>query len=43
MIRAGALQPGKLVARTIGLEESVTVLRQMDRDSSPGVTIVNSF
>jgi alcohol dehydrogenase len=43
MIRAGALQPGKLVARTIGLEESVTVLPQMDRDSSLGVTIVNSF
>jgi len=43
MICAGALQPGKLVGRTIGLEESVTVLPHMDRDSSLGVTIVNSF
>ena len=43
MIRAGALQPGKLIGRTIGLEESVTVLPHMDRDSSLGVTIVNSF
>jgi alcohol dehydrogenase len=43
MISAGALQPGKLVGRTIGLEESVTVLPHMDRDSSLGVTIVNSF
>jgi alcohol dehydrogenase len=43
MIRAGVLQPGKLIGRTIGLEESVTVLPHMDRDSSLGVTIVNSF
>jgi len=43
MIRAGALQPERLVGRTIGLEESATVLPQMDRDSSLGVTIVNSF
>jgi alcohol dehydrogenase len=43
MICAGALQPGKLVGRTIGLEESVTVLPHMDRDSPPGVTIINSF
>jgi alcohol dehydrogenase len=43
MIRTGVLQPGKLVGRTIGLEEAVTVLPHMNRDSSLGVNIVNSF
>jgi alcohol dehydrogenase len=43
MIRAGALQPDRLIGRTINLEESVTALPHMERDSSPGVTIINSF
>jgi alcohol dehydrogenase len=43
MIRAGTLQPGKLVGRTINLEESVAALQRMDRDPPLGVTIVNSF
>ena len=43
MIRARRLQPEKLVGRTITLEESVTSLTHLDRDASPGVTIINSF
>jgi alcohol dehydrogenase len=40
MIHAGQLQPEKLVGRTINLDESVTALPYMDRDLSPGVTII---
>ena len=43
LIRAGKLQPGRLVGRTLNLEESVHALPCMDRDSSVGVTIINSF
>jgi alcohol dehydrogenase len=43
MIRTGRVQPAKLLGRTIKLEEAVSALPGMDRDSSPGVTIVNSF
>src|SRR5579862_676163 len=43
MIRTGQLQPEKLVGRTISLDESVTVLPRLDQDSSPGVTLINSF
>jgi alcohol dehydrogenase len=43
MIRAGQLQPGKLLGRTIGLDESAIALPQMDRDSVLGVTVINSF
>jgi alcohol dehydrogenase len=43
MIRTGQLQPEKLVGRTISLDESVTVLPRVDRDSSPGVTLINTF
>jgi alcohol dehydrogenase len=43
LIRAGKVQPGRLVGRTMGLEESVTALPSMDRDPAVGVTIINSF
>jgi alcohol dehydrogenase len=43
MIRAGKLQPEKLIGRTIGLNEVVTALPNMDRDTSLGVTVINSF
>jgi alcohol dehydrogenase len=43
MIRAGQLQPEKLVGRTITLHESVSSLAHMDRDPSLGVTIINSL
>jgi alcohol dehydrogenase len=43
MIRTRQLQPEKLVGRTITLEESVNSLVHMDRDATPGVTIINSL
>ena len=43
LIRSGTLQPDKLVGRTIGLEESANALPSMERDTSIGVTVVNSF
>jgi alcohol dehydrogenase len=43
MIRSGALQPQKLLGRTISLQESITALPNMDRNNSLGVTVINSF
>lgn len=43
MIRSGELKPERLIGRTIRLEEAVAALPSMDRDSSAGVTVVNSF
>jgi alcohol dehydrogenase len=43
MIGTGQLQPGKLLGRTITLDESVTALANMARDSSLGVSIINVF
>jgi len=43
MIRTGELNPGRLIGRKIRLEEVVSALPSMDRDSSVGVTIVNSL
>jgi alcohol dehydrogenase len=43
MIRTGELHPGKLVGRRIRLEDAVRALPCMDRDSSVGVTIIDSF
>jgi alcohol dehydrogenase len=43
LIRAGTLQPGRLVGRTLDLEEAVNALVCMDCDASIGVTVVNSF
>jgi alcohol dehydrogenase len=41
MIRNGRLEPEKLLGRTIRLDESVTALPRMDRDPSPGVTVIS--
>jgi alcohol dehydrogenase len=43
MIRTGELKPGRLIGRRIRLEDAANALPCMDRDSSVGVTIVNSF
>lgn len=43
MIDSGRLQPEKLIGRTIHLSESVAALPRMPHDTSPGVTIINSF
>jgi alcohol dehydrogenase len=43
LIRTRRLEPEKLVGRKVTLEESVDSLTRMDRDTSPGVTIINSF
>ncbi len=43
MIRTGRVQPAKLLGRTIRLAEAVSALPGMERDSAPGVTVVNSF
>jgi alcohol dehydrogenase len=43
MIRTGKLNPARLIGRKIRLEEVVSALPSMDRDSSVGVTIVNSL
>jgi alcohol dehydrogenase len=43
MIRTGKLNPGRLIGRKIRLEEVVSALPSMDRDSSVGITIVNSL
>ena len=43
MIRSGALQPRKLLGRTISLQESIAALPNIDRNRSLGVTVINSF
>jgi|SRR5579863_806922 len=43
LIRAGRVQPARLVTRTISLEECISALPGMARDSCVGVTIINSF
>jgi alcohol dehydrogenase len=43
MIRSGQLQPGKLLGRTISLDESTTALPNMDRDASLGMKVITSF
>ncbi len=43
MIRAGRLNPAKFVTRAISLEESVAILPNLDGETSPGITIINSF
>ena len=43
MIRAGTLQPKRLIGRTIGLEEAIDALVQMDRFAEAGVTVINRF
>ena len=43
MIRAGRLQPGELVGRTVSLEEAVERLCGLDRSTDTGVTVIDSF
>jgi alcohol dehydrogenase len=43
MIRAGRLDPGKLLGRTITLDDAVKALPHLDRDNSPGVTVITTF
>jgi alcohol dehydrogenase len=43
MISAGRLQPQRLLGRTISLRESIAALPDLDRSSSVGVTVINSF
>ena len=43
MIRTGALQPAKLLGRTITLDEAAQALPHLDRDTSTGVTVIGAF
>jgi len=43
MIESGMLAPGKLVGRTISLEQSIEALVSMDRFLGSGVTVVTEF
>jgi alcohol dehydrogenase len=43
MIQSGKLSPGKLVGKTISLEQSIEALMNMDRFEAAGVTVVTSF
>lgn len=43
MIERGAVQPDRLVARTVTLEEGAERLPAMDRFVAPGVTVIDRF
>ena len=43
MVQSGKLAPGKLVQRTIPLEEAGEVLASMDRFATVGVTVIDRF
>lgn len=43
MIQSGKLCPGKLIGKTISLEESLEALINMDSFSGIGVTVINEF
>jgi len=43
MIVSGALQPEKLVGRTINLDEAAEALVKMDRFNETGVAVINQF
>ncbi len=43
MILTGKLQPGRLVSRTISLEEAPEMLQRMGEFKDPGVTVINTF
>jgi len=43
MIASGKLDPGKLIGRTISLEESLSELPGMDRFRGTGVTVIDRF
>ena len=43
MIKHGKLDPGKLVGKTVSLEQAIGDLTEMDSFSGIGVTVINSF
>jgi alcohol dehydrogenase len=43
MMAAGRLQPGRLVQRTISLDEAPAALQAMARFVQPGVTVIDRF
>jgi alcohol dehydrogenase len=43
MIQAGRLSPGKLIGKTISLEQSIEALINMDKFEAAGVTVVTEF
>jgi len=43
MVEAGRLRPGKLVHRTIALEEAGQVLASMDRFATVGVNVIDRY
>ncbi len=43
MIIQGLLNPGKLVKQHVSLEDVLTILPQLDKSSSTGVTVINEF
>ena len=43
MVESGKLRPGKLVHRTISLEEAGDVLASMDRFATVGVTVIDRY
>jgi alcohol dehydrogenase len=43
MIRDGRLEPGKLIGKTVSLEESLEELVNMNSFSGTGVTVIDRF
>ncbi len=43
MVESGKLKPGKLVHRTIGLEDVSGVVESMDKYGTLGVTVINKY
>jgi alcohol dehydrogenase len=43
MIAAGKLQPAKLIAQTVDLEQGLAALQTMDRSETTGVTVIDRF
>ncbi|MFH6955238.1 zinc-dependent alcohol dehydrogenase family protein [Pseudoalteromonas sp. XMcav1-K] len=43
MILSGKLQPEKLLGKTITLAQSIDVLTQLDKNNTPGVTVITQF
>ena len=43
MLQSGKLAPGKLIGKTISLEQSIAALMNMDKFETAGVTVVTEF
>jgi hypothetical protein len=43
MITTGKLQPGKLISKTVTLEESLAVLESLVEYSTTGVIVIDRF